>query len=909
MHSIPQRYARVDSTAEVQRDVLSGKLRHPDRCPTAVVRRRLERMLDDGVARGVVVISAPAGTGKTHLVAEWSLSRQQTPRDVAWLTLDPGDRDPARFLRYIVAAVGTTDAGRDAMAGLAPLPPFTPVDEIYRAAIARAMSRLAGPVLLVLDDFQQVVGSPTERLLRQIVRYPPDCVRLVLMTRVAPNLGQARIALSGHLAEIGPDDLALTADETRQMLAATGVAVDETDLRRIQQLTAGWAAGVQIIASALVRSPDPAAFMTNLPAASAELDAYLFSEVLERQPAPLPTFMEAVSIVDRICGDLARALTGRSDSAALLAELHTANILVAETEPDGRWYRWRPVLVNMLRRRVHGKSVAGEQTLHRRAAYWYRDNARVEEAIRHALAGMDTETAAAVLGDGWLDLVLAGESEVLSELLALFPDEAVRTHAELAVATAFAWARADDVEGALRLARQAVHLAPNLPPMRRLAVEVMAAVVRLYAATMTGGPCDDDAYRTALDLLERLSDPGFLLTGSERVRRALLRYNVGAFETSRRDFDAAKRHLRHTLNEAVTLDLPYLELSCRAKLVDFDAQSGNLSLGQEQGEKVLDAAQTRGWRSYHGLTAAHAGLALIAILRDDLDSALRHIEEAHRILRPVDRLNRIRLTFLSAAMLCAAGKVGEAAAEVAVLSEHVGRAAGLPGWVPVMLAIAEASEAACQGRPEEGLERLESVPARDIEATAIRPYPVLRGELLIRCGRPREARDVVAPCTEGDNGRPARVGALVIDALAAEALGLHQAALSIVDRALAAAAPEGLIQPFVVPGIEVRSLVGALIERGTAHEPFAVEILAHMTPAGAGIRRTSAYSPFYVEPLSSRELDVLQLLQGTQCNADIAAALHVSVNTLRTHMKSINRKLGAADRRDAVRRARDLGIL
>lgn len=889
--------------------LLPGKLCPPGGCPTAVLRPRLESMLDEGVARGVVVISAPAGTGKTHLVAEWSANRQQKPREVAWLTLDQADRDQARFLRYVLAAVGSTDAGRDALADLAPLPPFTLVDEMYRAAVQVGMSRLAGEVLLVLDDFQHVVGSPTERLIRQIISYPPGRVRLVLISRVTPNVGQARVELSGRLTAIGADDLALTKDETRQMLGAAGVSLGEADLRRVEHLTVGWAAGVQIIAAALARSPDAAITMKDLPAASAELDAYLFTEVLQRQPAPLPAFMRATSVVDRICGDLARALTGRSDSDALLAELHAANILVAEAFADRCWYRWNPVLVTVLRRRVHDENAAQEQALHRGAARWYREQAMAEDAIRHALAGKDTELAAAVLGGAWLNLMLSGESGVLSDVLRRFPEVAIQTHAELAVAAAFTMVRADDVDTALRLTRQAVQGAPKLSRMRRLGVEAMAALVQLYAATMTGAPAEGDAYQPSLRLLEQLSDPDLPLTRDDRVRRALLRYNVGAFEISRLDFDVAKRHLRHALNEARTLDLPYLELSCRAKLVDFHAQAGQLDLGHEQGRTVLDAAETHGWRSYHGLTAAHAGLASIAILRDDLDTALRHIREGRRILRPVDRLNRIRLTFLSAATLCALGKVREAASEVELLGEQVGRGLGLPEWVRVILAVAEASEAACQGRPGEGLKRLEAVSGRGIDASAIRPYPILRGELLIRCGRPDEARDVVAPWTERHRGRPVRVGALVVDALAAEALDLHQAALSGVDRALAAAASERLVQPFVVPGADVRPLVEALIERGTPHEPFAVEILTHMAPPPAGSGRTSARSPFFIEPLSSRELEVLRLLQGTQCNAEIAAALYISVNTLRTHTKAINRKLRVSNRREAVRRARDLGIL
>jgi LuxR family maltose regulon positive regulatory protein len=524
------------------------------------------------------------------------------------------------------------------------------------------------------------------------------------------------------------------------------------------------------------------------------------------------------------------------------------------------------------------------------------------------LAGGDPEAAAVLLGDRWLEIVIAGDSSMLADLLALFPEQAVRDHAELALARAFGEVRGDDVDDALRLTGHAVELEPDLSPPDRLQVAVMAAVIRLYASTMTGRPCDDE-YRAAGQLLDRLSEPDLLLSTGDRVRRALLRYNIGAFELSRCRCAAAGDHLSAALDEALALGLPYLELSCRAKLVEYEAQAGRLSRGLEHGRGVLEAAQARAWRSYHGLTAAHVGLAQIAILRDDPETALDHLTQARRMLRPVDRLNRIRIGFLTAAALCAAGKVREAAVEVASLAEAAGDPGELPRWVSTLAAVATAGLAACEGRHEDGLAGLDPIPVPDMPGAAIRPYPALRAELLLRCGRPQEARDALAPALECDHEDPAQVAALVVDALAAAALGLPDAALSALDRALAAAAAERLIQPFVVPGADVRRLLAAVIERGTAQEPFAVEILAHMVPPPAGANRTSGYAPSFVEPLSRRELEVLRLLQGTQGNAEIAAALCVSVNTLRTHMKSINRKLAVSGRREAVRRARELGIL
>jgi LuxR family maltose regulon positive regulatory protein len=425
---------------------------------------------------------------------------------------------------------------------------------------------------------------------------------------------------------------------------------------------------------------------------------------------------------------------------------------------------------------------------------------------------------------------------------------------------------------------------------------------------MTGQACEGEAVTVAGRLLDDMARPGEPLTRRERVRRALLLYNLGAFETSRQVYDAGLDHLRTALSEAETLDMPYLQLSCHAQLVEHDFQVGDLSRGADHGHEVLEAAQTRGWSSYHGLTAAHVNLAAIAVLRDDPDTALGHLAEAARTARPVDRINRIRIHVLTATALCDVGRVAEARGTLEQLQEEV-TGGDLPAWVPVTVSTVEARRAACEGRPEEGLDLLESVVLEGAGAAAIRSHQVLEAELLLRCDRAGEARDVLTPWTRGAPRRPVSVAALVVDALAAERLGLHDEALDTLDEALRSAAPEQLVRPFVAPRPQVRPLLEGLVDRGTAFEPLALELLEHMPPRDTAQSSASGRSPSYVEPLSDRELEVLRMLQGTLTNVEVAERLYVSVNTLRTHLKSINRKLGVSNRRAAVRRGRELGIL
>lgn len=242
-----------------------------------------------------------------------------------------------------------------------------------------------------------------------------------------------------------------------------------------------------------------------------------------------------------------------------------------------------------------------------------------------------------------------------------------------------------------------------------------------------------------------------------------------------------------------------------------------------------------------------------------------------------------------------------------LVEETAGRS--LPHWVPQLGTIVRARHAACKGRPEVGLRELESAGVVGVGPSPVRPLPALSADLLLRCGRPEEALCVVAGPSPDQQGAVAYVAAMVMKALAEERLGEHRYALDTLEEAVRAAEPLRLIQPFVAPGRAAKSLLMALLDRGTSHEGAVVDILSHMEARPARGSSTSARSPYFVDPLTTREIEVLGCLQNGKSNAEIAAELFVSPNTLRTHLKNINRKLGTSNRRDATRRARELRIV
>jgi LuxR family maltose regulon positive regulatory protein len=863
-----------------------------------VDRSRLLEQLEAGVRTGLALVCGPAGSGKTQLAAEWSWQRHEVGADIAWMTLDEDDRVAARFVRHLCAAVSHGRPGDLAV--------DEPVDA---TAFVRATSGLVRDVVLVLDEFHHVIGSDSERVMSRLARRPLPHVRFVILTRVTPHLGAPRLRLAGRLREIRSSDLAMTTREVGVLLQESGVELTDHDVETVQRRTSGWVAAVRLVVASLGDQSDRsdlAAYLAGLPGSDPEVTDYLHAEVYDEQPVAVQGFMDRVGLLDEVCGDLADALTGRDDGDAMLSALAEAQLMTRVAGRPSRWFRWHPLVGAFLRQALHDRSSRLEQQLHRLASDWYEGAGHPGQAGVHALGGWGDEVAAGKLSVTWLELLLSGQSALLSRLLDVIDEDVIAADPRLAVARAFMVARRDDLETALALARTAVRGTAILPPDEGLSVRIVATAVELYVARMTGVTAGDGMTDSANRLLVEAGRDGFLVGREHRVERALLSYQLGAFLTSRAGYDAAGPHVAAALRETELLDVPYLGLSCHAQLAELSCQAGRLHQAWEHARPVLDAEE-QGWHSRLGLTNTHLALAQLAILRDDLDAALAHLTTARALVRRVDLVNRLRLRFLTATAVCASGEVAQATRQLKRFADEARGVAG-PAWVPDLVVASAARHDACQGRPEEGLKRLGSdVVGRGL--SVVRPYDVLRADLLLRCGRPREALEVVDLSSVEGDGVVAWVGAQVTKALAHQQLGDRPRAVEAVADAVREAAGERLVQPFVAPGGQAKPLLEELLERGTTHEAMVLEVLSHMEAHPRGTHRTSSRSPYFVDALSDRELEVLERLPSTMTNEQLAQAMFISVNTLRTHMKSINRKLGATGRRDAVRRARQLGLL
>ncbi|MCA1780843.1 MAG: LuxR C-terminal-related transcriptional regulator [Dermatophilaceae bacterium] len=877
-----------------------GKFRMPHLGPDALHRERLHDRIDTALDQGHLLVSAPAGTGKTYALITWAAQHRR--HAVAWLTLDEGDRDPVRLLRYALAAVGTTPPGRRIQDRFPVVIGATTVDDALLAHLSEVFAHLDDDVVLVLDNVDAIIGSRSEELIAGVFPYPAGPVRLVLLSRIEPRLGQSRQMLRGQAGELGEDDLAFTTSEIREYLALRDVSLPDGDITTLRERTAGWAAAIELVATAMHNQALP----RELPDEVSLATDYLMDEVFAAQTGEVQEFLLRATTADPVCGELADALSGGSQGARTLAQLHHNHVfihrLAGQQGDDRAWFHWHPMFGAALHRRLVESAPQLALDLHLTAAQWHRSRGSPVEAVRQAMAGHNPIWAAELLSECWLDLAVAGESAVLHSLLDLFTEDERATDPELAIICAFLRLRDRDLDRACRCATEAQQHAVPLPADRRRAVDAIATIIRLHVATLTGSVGPEGLRELARELIEQIRTPAGFIPVRERVLLAHLLHHLGAYESVHLDTDP-RPHLHAALEYAPNVGLTQLTLRCQAQLALAELASGRLHQAKAAALEVVGPDPAHGWTGPHAATTAYLALAGVELLHGDLPGALQHLSQAGAHVEPTDRVNRFRIQVLTQVTLLAAGRVTHAREQFAGLNQL------MAGWEPPPLGLAivdilRAEQLMAEHDPDAAIDLLltdESAPTS--------PGALFRrtwvAELLLRTGHPGKAKAMLTEDLPAVTGTPAVGFGHVAHALSLESVGDHEGALEALERALGEASPEGYLHPFIRHGPLVRPLLEELLDRGTPHEPLAREVLDQLSPAS----HDTTISAAYFEPLTPRECQVLRALQGTRPNEEVAKRLFISENTLRTHIKHIHRKLGTSSRREAIARGRELAII
>lgn len=871
--------------------------------PAAVVpRQRLVEKIHMGADGPLTLVSAPAGTGKTVAVAAW-VHEGDTPGPVVWVRLDDVRPAGPTLWSLIVEGLRRSELGVD---GPLPVSAGPAPGRAFLSAVATKIAVADRPVVLVLDRVDDMLRGDALAL-DYLVRRSAGRLRLILLSRSDPLLPLHRYRLEAALTEVRMADLAFTSDEGHALLAGRGVALSPAGTDLVMRRTEGWAAGLVLTAMSLAHREQADRAAAELSGDTGTVAEYLLSEVLDAQTDTARELLLRTSIVDVLRPGLVEALAGPHAYRALTFLVHGNAFLDAVPETPG-WFRFHPLFRELLRAQLAYESPGASGQLHAAAAEWLAEHGRLEEAVRHAAAAEAWEDGARYVVDALAvgRLLLGPRETPMAEVLGKAPREA--TGPALALVRAARALSDHDSESCARylaLARQL--LKEGQPwPTAELTQEVLTARHALATGDLeTARQAASHAERALRQTTDEHPGRGELDT-VVRLAQASISLWAGDVEAAADGFAAAASSSR----AAGSAQLLARSLSSLALVA---AWRRHLRKARRLADESLAAQSERGRTSAEALVAAEVALAWVCTESYDLPAARRHVERAAEVARTgeaaEDPMARVMLALVESRAKRARGDLAGATALVAAAQNHEPAA---PGWLTDELRLEEGLLLIATGEPARAAAVAEELMATGPDQVGV-DAAVLLAHARLATGD--AAGEPVPMTTAASAPLGARVDGWLLEASRRLRSGQDARAGQALERSLRLAAPEELRRPFREAPADVRRLLrvrddlaGKHFWLGVDAAPDDVRRRAVATapgPVGAPVE----LRPAPVEELTEKELEVLGHLAELLSTEEIAAAMFVSVNTVRTHVRNILRKLSASRRNEAVRRARQLRIL
>jgi LuxR family maltose regulon positive regulatory protein len=889
-----------------------------------VPRPRLLHRLSEGGRGRLTLLSAPAGFGKTTLLASW-LARPGDRR-VAWLSLDGSDRDAASFWSGVVTAVRQA-APEVGSAPADPVAAGADSDTVVRALL-NALAADSRELWLVLDDYHLAEGPAVVPGMTLLLEHLPPHVHVVVSTRADPDLPLARWRARGELVEVRAADLRFTATEANTYLAvAAPVRLSDEQVRALEDRTEGWIAALQLAALSLQGRDDVEAFITGFTGDDRYVVDYLVEEVLAHQPPPVRAFLLHSAVLDRLTGPLCDAVVGRGDAAAMLRTIERDNLFLVALDDRREWFRYHQLFADVLRARLLAEQPELVPVLHRRASDWCARHDLTDEAVAHALAAGDTERAATLVELAVPDIRRNRQEAKMRGWLSALPDDTVRRSPVLAMFAAALLLASGDLDGTvLRLDDAERALATGPADGERAwadttELRTLPATIAMYRASVAQARGDVEGTATSARRALALAGPDdHLARGGAEGFLAMAAWARGDVVPAHETFTEAVDSLRAggDLVDA---------LGGTVVLADLSRAAGRPVRAHELVDRALREAEHLGAPVARAAAELHVVLAELDVEVGDLDRARGHLEATSTLIEraPVTE-SHFRL-FVARALLAAAE------GDLATALEHLDRAEELhrPGFFPDVRPIPAlrarlqlaAGDLAAAGRwaSQRGVSPTDPPEfLREYDHLTLVRLLLARQRAHLDADAADRALALLARVDEAATAA-ARAGSLVevrlLTALVHDVQGRRAEALGrLADALTLAPEPEGWARIFLDEGPAALTLLHALDVSaaddavGRARDQ-ARRVLAAGGPSGTGTvphpGAPGIRQP--VEPLSERELQVLRLLDTELSGPEIARELFISPNTLRTHTKHVFTKLGVTSRRAAVARARERGLL
>jgi LuxR family maltose regulon positive regulatory protein len=886
--------------------LLQTKLLIPPLRPALVARKRLFQQLDQGLAQDLILVSAPAGYGKTTLLSAWG---RGCGCPLAWLSLDAGDNDPARFLTYLAAALQSLHAGP----GVGPFD-FHPQAgergasgrlEAQQTALLGQLEMLERECLLVLDDYHLITEAAIHRFMARLVEHRPPALHLAICTRADPPLPLARLRANARLVELRLEDLRFGDEEAAAFLnQVMGLDLQAGDVAALSGRTEGWVAGLQMAAISMRGRDDLAQFIRAFTGSHRYVLDYLAAEVLLRQPAVVQEFLIKTAILERMCAGLCAAVVrGERESAleaidgqAVLEHLEANNLFVVALDDRREWYRYHRLFADLLRRRLLQAEPGQMPELHRRASRWLQRNGLEAEAVQHALAASDPALAAEQIEAAGSALLLRGEALTLQRWLEQLPEETIlsRPHLDLirAAMLILSGSPAQVVQAHLqRLSRQDV-LAAELAALR--SVLAIAQVDLEQAKSFS---------RQALAGLPE---------GSLFFRNTA-RWVLDVCHSGIDDMRQRAARLEEMVRKSRAAQGLVYEVVALCGLAEARFNQGRLAQAEEIYRQALERAKRPDGEPLPIAGQSWVGLGTVYQARDELAQAIdchKKGIELTQAWRPFTAMEG----YINLA-ICQQALGDEAEAQQMIRdARRLAESYDLSDFDDRLVELAQAQLDLRQGQSgtfwRYWAQHSQNGEAKLIDLRMRKYEQISFGWACLADGRPADALHALLALLPELQANDRGLLVLEIEllcALAWQSLGDAPAARQALGRALALAAESGAVRLFRDAGPALAPLLHSCAAGGP-QAAFAAKLLAAIPGQVVNLPPVSAL-PSLVEPLSGRELEVLRLLRSSLTVPEMAAELYVAESTVRSHIKSIYGKLGVHRRIEAVQRAEALGLV
>lgn len=882
--------------------VVRAKL-HAPRIPSDLVSRdRLLEFLTGSPDRSFTLVSAPAGYGKSTLVAHWLKTVEAAG---TWFSVEKSDNDVRQFLTYLIAAV--RNHSKNACGSTLELlraPELPPLETLWEH-LGNDLEAIRKPFIMVFDDFHRIDRPEIHEIVYHLLDFPPRPLHLAIVTRHDPPLQLAKLRAGGRMVDVRERDLRFTAEETRAVLQRlAGIEIADDLLARIHSELEGWIVGLRLVCLALQNCDDPERFVRSLSGGTPTMQDYLAGEVLSLQPDTLRRCLLSSSILDRFCASLCEAVfgealgRGQEGGVRFLSQLIETNLFTIELDNQGEWFRFhhlfQRLLLNQLELHTSREDIA---TLHLRASTWFESQGLVEEALKHALAADDVERAACLIEQNREKALKTEGRYVLERWLAVLPEEVLQRHPSLLLIRAWMFVHQFRYPMVLPLLDQIEALLSGSDQHQQLSGEI--ALLRGMTLTRLGD--SKRGLKYTKQALSRIPD-----TSLESRAQAEVMYALACQMEGQKD--QAIRFLDEMMSKS-----PVPQGVRKSRLLQvyvfIHIISGHLTQAERLNQPIGALTQDHNvygeaWREYlQGVINLH---------RYELDAALESLEYFRRTTsRRYIQFRRAAIDSLTCLMLTyqLLGRTSDTENPLKLLHEFVSGTDD-PG-LSILVDSAVARMAVLQGYPESVIRWAETAEVSfdrtmlwfldtpSITACRVR---IAEGSAA-GLKRAEDELHLLAKNSEAQHNYSKLTEILCLLAVACSQQGDAEAAREHLDRALTLARPGGIVLPFVEWSPSLAKVMLNLVPQDS---DWLTERIRHIL---GGQPAADTTAPPIVDALTNRERDVLELLAKRLYDKEIAEELGISVETVKTHVKRIRGKLGVSGRREAATKARELGLI